>query len=162
MNEEVFFPDDKFIISKTDKKGNVTYGNELFVSISGYGTQEIMGKPHSILRHSDMPKIIFKKLWEELQAGREIFAYVKNKTKDGNYYWVIAFVTPSYDHKGNLLEYFSVRRKPEKSVIKNIIEPLYKELLSLENKGGVSASSTYLNSLLQTKGMTYEQFIFSL
>ncbi len=162
MNQEVSFADNKFIISKTDKKGNITYGNELFVSLSGYNTKELIGKPHSILRHSDMPKIIFKKLWEELQAGREIFAYVKNKTKNGNYYWVIAFVTPSYDHKGNLLEYFSVRRKPDVTVIKNIIEPLYKELLSLENKGGVSASLTHLNSLLQKKGMTYEQFIFSL
>jgi len=162
MNEEVFFPEGKFIISKTDKKGNITYGNELFVSISGYSTQEIMGKSHSILRHSDMPKLIFKKLWEELQAGREIFAYVKNKTKDGKYYWVIAFVTPSYDHQKNLIEYFSVRRKPDTSVIKNVIEPLYRELLSLENKGGVNASLAHLNGLLQKKGMTYEQFIFSL
>ena len=109
-----------------------------------------------------MPKIIFKILWDELQAGREIFAFVKNKTKQGDYYWVIAFVTPSYDTKENVVEYFSVRRKPDVQTIKNIIEPLYKELLSLEKNGGLSASQNHLNSLLHKKGISYEQFIFSL
>jgi PAS domain S-box-containing protein len=162
MNEEVFFSDNQFIISKTDKNGRITYCNELFINLSGYGSEELIGHPHSILRHQDMPKVIFKKLWDDLQSGKEIFAFVKNKTKDEKYYWVLAFVTPSYDHKGNLIEYFSVRRKPEPQAVKNIIEPLYRELLSLEKKGGINASQHHLNSLLQEKGLSYEQFIFSL
>lgn len=162
MNKEVFFSDNQFIISKTDTKGRITYCNALFVEMSGYSALELIAQPHSILRHSDMPKIIFKILWDELQAGREIFAFVKNKTKQGDYYWVIAFVTPSYDTKENVVEYFSVRRKPDVQTIKNIIEPLYKELLSLEKNGGLSASQNHLNSLLHKKGISYEQFIFSL
>lgn len=161
MNEEIFFPENKFIISKTDKKGTITYGNELFVNMSGYTSEELLGKPHSILRHPDMPKLIFQKLWDDIKAGNEIFAYVKNKTKDGKYYWVLAFVTPSYDNNGNLLEYFSVRRKPEENTVKNVIAPLYSKLLSLEKQGGINASSKHLNNLLQEKGVSYEQFIFS-
>ncbi|MFT7002855.1 MAG: PAS domain S-box-containing protein [Sulfurimonas sp.] len=162
MNEEIFFPDNQFIISKTDIKGKIKYANELFVNMSGYCNKELIGKPHSILRHPEMPKLIFKKLWSELLLGNEVFAYVKNKTKHEKYYWVLAFVTPSYDNKGNLTEYFSVRRKPEGNVIKDYIDPLYQELLSLEKKIGVNASQDYLNSLLEQKGLSYEQFIFSL
>lgn len=130
MNEEVFFPANKFIISKTDKTGKITYGNELFVQMSGYKLDELLYKPHSILRHEDMPKVVFKKLWDDIQAGKEIFAYVKNKSKSGQFYWVLAFVTPSYDNSGELVEYFSVRRKPDEAIVKNVIEPLYKQLLS--------------------------------
>lgn len=162
MNEEKKFSDNQLIISKTDKSGKITYGNEVFIEISGYRSEELIHQPHSILRHPDMPKIIFKKLWEDLRSGKEVFAYVKNKTKQGDFYWVLAFVTPSYDHQGNLAEYFSVRRKPKENVVKKIIEPLYEELLSLEKNGGVSASQERLNSLLQQKGLSYEQFIFSL
>lgn len=162
MEEEVFFSKDKFIISKTDNKGKITYGNELFIEISGYNSDELINKPHSILRHPDMPKIIFKRLWDSIQNSKEIFAYVKNRTKQGKYYWVLAFVTPTLDTNGNLLEYFSVRRVPEKSVIKDIIEPLYTKLLSLEKQGGMAASEKYLNNLLKEKDLDYEQFIFSL
>ncbi len=162
MSKEVFFPENEFIISKTDAKGTITYCNELFVNISGYKVQELMKQPHSILRHNDMPKVIFQKLWNNLQNGQEIFAYVKNKTKNGDYYWVLAFVTPSYDDHKQLAEYFSVRRKPNANIIKNSIEPLYRELLAIESKGGISASHSYLENLLKQKGVTYEQFIFSL
>lgn len=162
MNKEVFFPENEFIISKTDAKGTITYCNELFVNISGYSVKELMKQPHSILRDQDMPKVIFQKLWSDLQNGKEIFAYVKNKTKNGDYYWVLAFVTPTYDNRNQLLEYFSVRRKPNTNVIKNSIEPLYRELLAIESKGGINASQNYLESLLKQKGVTYEQFIFSL
>ncbi len=161
MSKEIFFPDTQFIISKTDTKGKITYGNELFVQISGYQSQELINKPHSILRHKDMPKVIFKKLWETIEGSQELFAYVKNKTKQGDYYWVLAFVTPSYDENGKLIEYFSVRRIPNKEVINEVIIPLYTKLLSLEKEGGINASEKFLNNLLQEKGLTYEQFIFS-
>jgi hypothetical protein len=101
-------------------------------------------------------------LWDELQAGKEIFAYVKNKTKLGDFYWVLAFVTPTKNNKGEVIEYFSVRRKPKKEIVSHIIEPLYRELLSLERGNGMAASQKHLQSILEQKGLSYEQFIFSL
>lgn len=162
MNDEVFFPDNEFIISKTDSKGIITYCNELFINVSGYSLKELMNSPHSIVRHKDMPKVIFKKLWDDLQNGKEVFAYVKNRTKEGQYYWVVAFVTPSYDENKRFVEYFSVRRRPDANVIKNVIDPLYRELIQQEKNGGTSASANYLEKLLKQKGVNYEQFIFSL
>jgi len=158
--KEITFNENEFIISKTDSKGIITYCNELFTEISGYTEDELFLKPHSILRHPDMPKFIFQYLWDELRAGREVFAYVKNKTKNNDFYWVLAFVTPSLDNNGNLIEYFSVRRKPTQEAIA-IIEPLYKQLLHEEKKAGINASKLYLTNLLNTQGVSYEQFIFS-
>lgn len=161
MNNEIFFPENEFIISKTDAKGKITYCNELFINVSGYDTKELIEKPHSILRHQDMPKVIFKKLWDDLQKGHEVFAYVENKTKHGDYYWVLAFVAPSHGVNNQFAEYFSVRRAPNKDTVRNFIEPLYRDLLQQERTGGISASARYLEDLLKQKGLTYEQFIFS-
>ena len=85
-NQELLFGEDEFIVSKTDLKGKITYGNALFIKMSGYDEPELIGQPHNILRHEDMPAIVFKLLWNRIQAGKEIFAYVKNKTKKGDYY----------------------------------------------------------------------------
>ncbi len=161
INEEISFDASELIISKTDLKGKITYCNELFIHISGYPEQELIQSPHSILRHPDMPKVVFKLLWKHIESGKEIFAYVKNLNKDGKYYWVLAFVTPSYDEKGRLFEYFSVRRKPKSAEAIKIIESLYKTLLIAERSGGVSAGETKLNEILNEKGMSYEEFIFS-
>ena len=109
-----------------------------------------------------MPRIIFKLLWSHIQDGKEIFAYVKNLNKDGKYYWVLAFVTPSYDTNGKLFEYFSVRRKPKSKEIISTIEDLYKTLLRVEGSGGIAASEAKLNEILNEKEMTYEEFIFSI
>ncbi|MDB2562989.1 PAS domain-containing protein [Sulfurimonas sp.] len=162
MNEEISFDANKFIISKTDLKGKITYCNELFIEISGYEETELITAPHSILRHPDMPQTVFKLLWNHIQDGKEIFAYVKNLNKQGKYYWVLAFVTPSYDAQGKLFEYFSVRRKPKSQEIIAGIDSLYKTLLSAERSGGVSAGEAKLNEILTQKGMNYEEFIFSL
>lgn len=157
---ELFFGDEEFIVSKTDLNGKIIYGNSLFVKISGYTEQELLGAPHNILRHKKMPKLIFTLLWEHIQNGKEIFAYVINRTKQDDYYWVFANVTPSFDDKGKIVGYHSVRRKPTKEA-REIIEPLYAELLSIESSRGVSAAREHLNKLLQKKGLDYEQFILS-
>jgi hypothetical protein len=108
-----------------------------------------------------MPKVVFKLLWERIQEPEGIYAYVKNKTKNGDYYWVFAYVTPSYDPNGNKIGYYSVRRRPASKAI-TVIEPLYRELLQTERLGGVSASQTRLNAILNEKGVTYDQFVFDL
>jgi len=161
INKEVTFDTKHIIVSKTDTKGKITYCNEIFIEMSAYKEDELLGKPHNIVRHPDMPKIIFKMLWDYIQDGKEINAYVKNLRKDGAYYWVFANVTPSFDKNDRIIGYFSVRRKPKTSSL-NIIIPLYKKLLSLEKSGGMEASKTYLDKLLNEKGVSYEEFILSI
>ncbi len=160
-NEEVPYPDGKLIVSKTDTKGKITYCNELFIEMSRFEEEELINSPHNIIRHPDMPRIIFKMLWDTIQAGKEINAYVKNMAKDGAYYWVLANVTPSFDINNNIVGYFSVRRKPTREAL-NIIEPLYKELLALERSGGMEASKRKIDEILQQKELSYEEFILSI
>ncbi len=160
-NQERIMGDDDFIISKTDKNGKITYCNEIFMQMAEMKESQLLGKPHNIVRHPDMPKVIFKLLWEYVQSGKEIFAYVKNKTASGGFYWVYANVTPSYDFDNNIIGYYSVRIKPKPQALE-IIKPLYEKLRSLEQSGGVSASEAYLNELLKEKGVGYDEFIISI
>ena len=101
-----------FIVSKTDLKGRITYCNRIFIEFAGYAEHELLGAPHNLIRHPDMPRGVFQFLWDSLHAERECFAYVKNMSKDGGFYWVLANVTPSYGEDGRVEGYFSVRRKP--------------------------------------------------
>jgi len=150
-----------FIISKTNIKGQITYVNKIFMKMAEYSENELLGKPHSIIRHQDMPKAVFKLLWDMIQKGEEIFAYVINKTKNGNEYWVYANITPSYDHSGNIIGYYSVRRMPNQSAL-DIIKPLYSSMLSAERSGGVNAGTKILTDLLHEKGATYNELIISI
>ena len=150
-----------FIVSKTDKKGKIIYGNKIFIQISGYKESELLGQPHSILRHPDMPKIIFKLLWDRIQNKREIFAYVKNLCKDGSYYWVLANVTATVDEKGNIRDFHSVRRKPSSKAM-NEIPNLYAQLLNAEKSGGIEASKKLLDKILEEKGGDYDKYILNL
>lgn len=159
-NEKKLSPND-FIISKTDTKGKITYCNRIFIELAGYSEEELLSKPHSIVRHPDMPKIIFKYLWDRVKAKKEIFAYVKNLCKDGGHYWVYANVTASTDHNGQVLGYYSVRRKPSDTAL-NEIEPLYQKLLQREKNGGMDASEKYLKQILNEKGIGYDEFVVSL
>ena len=150
-----------FLVSKTDIKGHITYCNQLFMKVAGYSESELLGKPHNIVRHPDMPRIIFKLLWNRIQNKKEIFAYVKNKTKNGGYYWVYANVTASTDDKGNIIGYYSVRRKVNEQALP-AVEELYTKLLQAESRGGMDASQKYLNNLLKEKGVSYDEFVTSL
>ena len=158
---EKFLSDGDYIVSKTDLKGRITYCNKIFINISGYSEEELLGAPHSILRHPDMPKIVFKLLWERISKKKEIFAFVKNLCKDGSFYWVFANITATIDKNGTIRDYHSVRRKPNRKAIE-AIEPLYKALLEEERKGGMEASSIYLENMLKSNGTTYDEFVFAL
>jgi PAS domain S-box-containing protein len=153
-------PDD-FIVSKTDINGKIIYGNKVFIKMSGYDENELMGAPHSILRHPDMPKIVFKLLWDRIKDKQEIFAYVKNLSKDGSYYWVFANVTATVDPNGNIRDFHSVRRKPSEKAIE-VMSGLYSQLLSAERSGGMDASKAMLEKTLNDKGVDYDGFILSL
>ncbi len=160
-NNEKALSSDEFIVSKTDERGKIIYGNKTFIKISGYEEHELLGKPHSILRHPDMPKIVFELLWARLKEKKEIFAYVKNLCKDGSFYWVLANVTVTLDKNGNVTDLHSVRRKPSQKAMQ-VIPSLYKELLDQEKSGGIQASQNYLDTLLKEKGESYDDFIFNL
>lgn len=158
---ELSFNENEIIVSKTDLKGRITYGNEVFIKLSGYEERELLGKSHNIVRHPQMPKCIFKLLWERIQSGEEIFAYVVNQAKNGDHYWVFANVTPSFDNNGKIIGYYSVRRKPKSDALKTI-EALYATLLNAEKSSGVNASVKYLEETLFSKGKNYDEFILSL
>jgi len=150
-----------FIVSKTDLKGNITYCNRIFMEMAEYKEEELLGAPHNIIRHPDMPKAVFKYLWDEIQQKREVFAFVVNKTKNDNEYWVFTNVTASLDSRGNIIGYYSVRRKPNPKAVE-IIKPLYVQMVQAENTGGVEASMKILVDLLQEKGMSYDELIIAI
>jgi len=160
-NNEKELLSNEFIVSKTDERGKLIYGNRTFIKISGYEEHELLGKPHSMLRHPDMPKLIFKLLWSRLKEKKEIFAYVKNICKDGSFYWVLANVTVTLDKNNKVIDLHSVRRKPSQKAIK-VIPSLYTKLLEQEKNGGMNASEKFLNNILKEKGETYDDFIFNL
>lgn len=160
-NHERMLKDEDYIVSKTDLKGRITYCNKIFVEISGYSESELLGQPHSIVRHPDMPKIVFKLLWDRIKRKEDIFAFVKNLCKDGGFYWVFANVTATLDSNGNIRDYHSVRRKPNRDALKTI-ESIYSDLLREERRGGMEASEKYLENLLQSKKSTYDNFVISL
>ena len=164
---EKFFDNSDIIVSKTDLKGRLTYANQTFMNIAGYSERELLNAPHSILRHDAMPRCVFKLLWDTIEAKNEIFAYVVNKTKAGDFYWVLAHVTPSFDANGNLNGYHSNRRVPRPDVINDKIKPLYAMLLEEEEKHanrkeGMMIAYNKLLGLLKEKGLTYDEFLFSL
>lgn len=158
---EKYLNDDDFIVSKTDLKGRIRYGNEKFIQMSGYTENELLGAPHNILRHRDMPKIVFKLLWDRVKKKQEIFAYVKNRCKNDDYYWVFANITASLDKRGKVIGYYSVRRKPNPQALEKI-QAIYKELLVIEKTSGLEASYEELKSILNKNKVTYDEFISSI
>ncbi len=165
-NVEKVMREDDFIVSKTDTRGIITYCNEIFIEFAKYSNLELLGQNHNIIRHPDMPRIIFKLLWDTIASGNEINAYVKNMASDGSFYWVFANITPVYNEKGSIVGYYSVRRKPERRILDSVIIPLYKQLLAEEKKYPTSqqmtASGNMLNEILKEKGVSYEEFILTI
>ena len=154
-----------FIVSKTDPKGIITYGNPIFIEFSGYTEEELIGTQHNIIRHPDMPRAAYKLLWDTIGGGNEFFAYVKNMSKDGGFYWVFTHVTPDFDGVGKIVGYTSVRRCPKRDAIAKI-EPVYRQMLEAERAAGardaIGASTGILLNLLKTTGLSYEALVFSL
>jgi PAS domain S-box-containing protein len=162
---ERFFDEGEVIVSKTDLKGVITYANGVFLRVAGYGEEEILGRPHNIIRHPDMPRCVFKLLWDKLAERQEVFAYVVNLAKNGDHYWVFAHVTPSLDHFGNVVGYHSNRRVPARTSVE-AAGGLYAELLAEERRhadwrAGMAASGKMLLDRLDGAGMPYEEFVFA-
>jgi PAS domain S-box-containing protein len=162
IDKEVAWDKTKTIMSKTDLYGTIEYANEVFVDVCGYEDYELMAQPHNIVRHPDMPKVVFKVLWENIQKGNQFHGIVKNLAKSGRYYWVITNFEYSRDENGNIVNYIARRKAVPQDVITKHIEPLYKKLLLIEEASGVGASEKYLIGFLEEQGLSYVDLITKL
>jgi len=125
--QEYTLKNDDFLVSQTDEKGIILFANDDFCKIAGYTIEELVGKQHNLVRHPDMPKAAFKDLWETIKAGKVWDGYIKNKAKEGGFYWVYATVYPMVDAVTKKTMYMSCRRKPSKQEIESA-QTLYKTL----------------------------------
>lgn len=185
---------DEIIVSKTDLKGRITYGNSTFMKYAGFPETDLIGIQHNIIRHPDMPRGVFKLfwdtlhqgqeifafvknismmpqgvfklLWSTLEQGQEVFAFVKNLAADGSFYWVFANVTPSLDVSGQVVGYYSVRRKASRNSIE-AVTALYRRMRQIEQaapsrKDGMDQSLAWVEQQLQAMNQRYEQFVLGL
>lgn len=160
IDKEVNWDKARTIMSRTDAHGTIDYVNQVFTEVCGYSEQELVGAPHNIIRHPDMPKIIFKILWENIEKGINFHAVVKNLAKSGEYYWVITDFDIIRDHNMKIVSYLARRTAvPTKSIEKHIA-PLYKKLLEIERAGGMEASQAFLENFLKENSyIDYIDFI---
>ena len=163
--ERVFGVED-IIVSKTDTKGIISYANDVFLRVSAYDEASILGQPHSVIRHPEMPRCIFRLLWETIAAGEEIFAYVLNLAADGAHYWVFAHVTATFGPRGDIIGYHSNRRLPDRRPIDEVT-PIYAALLAEERRhtqtpAAIESSTVMLRNLLAERNQTYDEFVWGL
>ena len=143
------FGEHELIVSKTDTRGVITY----------------LGKPHNLVRHPEMPRGLFRLLWDRLKQGHEVFAMVVNLASNGDYYWVLAHVTPSLSSDGTVLGYHSNRRYPHAEMVKEFAG-LYSQMIEIERqhsnpKLAAEASLAYLQARLDAEGLDYDRFFFA-
>ncbi len=158
LDKEIRFSKKKFIVSKTDLKGNILFINKNFCEISGYSEEELIGVNHNALRHPDMPQSIFYLVWSSLLAGREVSGVIKNLAKSGEYYWVISDFSPKRDNNGDIISFTAFRRAVPDPVIE-AIEELYATMLTIEKKHGMEGALSYLEAFLEEHEMSYDEFL---
>lgn len=160
------FGRDELIVTKTDTKGHIRYANDVFLRVSAYEEHEVLGQPHNLIRHPAMPRAVFKLMWDTIQGGEEIFAYVVNLASDGAHYWVFAHITPSYDAAGRLHGYHSNRRVPDRPAVdecRRIYDQMRAEELRVgSGRAALEASTELLSQLLAERGQTYDEFVWSI
>ncbi len=162
---ESFFDTEEIIVTKTDLKGKITYANEVFLRVSSLSEKQAIGAPHSLIRHPEMPRAVFKLLWDRIQSGKELFAYVVNMATNGDHYWVFAHVTPSRDANGAITGFHSNRRKPNPEQIAKV-QPIYRQLHLIESqtadrKEGLALATAKLETMIREMGKSYDEFVFS-
>ena len=159
IDKEVNWNKSQVVISETDVYGRITNVNDVFCNVCGYSPEEMIGQPHSIIRHPDMPKLVFKLLWDNLKVGNNFIGVIKNLAKSGEYYWVITDFEMRRDATGNITHYIARRKSVPKAVIENYVAPLYETLLKLEKVGGMELSSRFFKNYLAKQGKDYIDFI---
>lgn len=161
LKNEIFLKDDTLITSKTDLKGGITYANRDFMELGGYREKEFLHKAHNIVRHPFMPKAAFRLLWDTISHKKEFFAFVCNLSKYKQTYWVFANVTPSFDENGNVISYYSVRRRPSKEGVEAIVG-IYKQLLEIEKSSDLDSSVAFVQDFLKQNAISWDELMVSL
>lgn len=161
IDEPVIWDTEKIIVSKTDIFGSIEYANETFVEASGYQEFELVGQPHNIVRHPDMPQVVFKVMWENIKKGRKFHGIVKNLSKSGRHYWVITDFDYVVDENATICKFIARRKAVPQGVIDKV-ENLYKKLLQIEEVRGIEGSEKFLTGYLEEMGLTYVQLITKL
>ncbi len=162
---EQTFSLDELIVSKTDLKGRITYANRTFMRLCNFSEKKLLGQPHNIIRHPDMPRGVFYAMWKCLKAKQEFFGFVKNITSDGHYYWVFANITPDYIND-KVIGFYSVRRQAPKAAVIQI-EQAYQQMLQIErsrseNEAPKASWEWLTTQILSEHQMNYEEFILRL
>ena len=136
---------DRYIIySQTDLKGNIIHVSQAFCDVSQFSKYELLGKPHNIVRHSDMPAAAFKNLWDTIQKGKTWEGRVKNRKKDGSFYWVYSRVSPQKDENENIISYTSVRQDITQQIRAEELHKSVNNLLNNANEGFLSFGENLL------------------
>ena len=162
IDEEVKWDKRATLMSRTNKHGHIMASNAAFQEVSGYTEAELYDQPHSLIRHPDMPKVVFKILWENLKGKNNFHAIIKNLSKSGRYYWVITNFEIIRNEKDEITHYVSYRKALTKHLINEHIVPLYERLLKIEKANGMEVSERYFNGFLEDRKTTYDAFIRTL
>jgi PAS domain S-box-containing protein len=152
LNEEIILEHNRYLVSETDEKGVITYCNDYFSQISGYSKEELIGHEHNIIRHPDMPRVIFKLLWKRIKQGKNINVVVKNRAKDGRFYWIFTEFQTRIDLDTNTVIGYTAHRKSISEDVILTIEKIYKEVLEVEQKEGMHKAEKFLKQRLKEKG----------
>lgn len=162
IDREVQWDKTKTLISETDVKGTITNVNNVFCAVAHYSASELIGQPHNLIRHPDMPKLIFKLLWDNLKVGNNFVGVIKNLAKTGEYYWVVTDFEMRRDAMGNITHYIGRRKSVPEAAINNYLAPFYESLLKMEKIGGVELSSRFFKNYLTKQGKDYIDFVISI
>ena len=167
-NRETIVGEFDLLVTKTDKKGRLTYASSAFQKIAELSEEELLGKPHNVIRHPDMPRAIFYHLWTYISKGEEVFAFVKNRTKSGGFYWVLAHVTPITSlEDGKVYGYHSSRRRMPAHV-RSDVEILYAQLRKIESEishpkeAAMTAHKVLLEKIGAQNSTDYTKWLFNL
>lgn len=159
---EIRVGDQRMIVSRTNTKGIIEYANHDFCDVSGYGLSELTNKPHNIVRHPDMPAAVFKLMWQRLQNGQDIYAVVKNMAKNGDHYWVTTkFDIRKHPFDKHVTGYVAYRQAAPAHVV-DVMSKLYADMLEVEKANGMEASENYFSGFLDSKHVTYDEFVHEL
>jgi len=159
---ETYLKPNDLIISRSNLQGSIIQCNNLLASLSGWTKEELLGSNHNLLRHPEMPKVLFKIIWDAIIAKKEFYGYIKNIRKDGGFYWTFAYITADINDSGNITGYTSYRRFAPNFTIE-AIEPIYKILTKAEDQGGLDVSEPLFKEYLKKTGFgSYDKLIVDL
>ena len=157
-SKEIIIDKNDVLVTRTNHSGIINYVNDTFLRVTGFSEDEVIDHPHNIIRHPDMPKVIFYLMWKDIKKRKNFIAILKNYTKNKDYYWVTTDFKHEEDFSGAIKNYVAFRRPVNKDNIE-VIEKLYSTLLDIEKSTGIESSIKYLNRYLKDKDMEYNEFI---